>query len=707
VHLGVEAIEAEVGRLASGEFLCRIEAVAAPATVLLTPPEQISTTDCAARYRYIPDAEGSGASLWDPALTPYINGIQDAGDDPETSLIIVPKPGRVGGTVAGENMLFKRLKFGPLTDTLWYLASDSEVESYIDRTVAPLFALHPDIQAKVGRHRSDNKRNFKRVSGRILEYLQVNRKTITGRTGGFIAVDEVDSVLPKLRGTVVDQMQVRGTTLGNRFKGYLCSHMDAGWTSGIAAAWKESSRGIWYWPCPQCDGFSSPCPTAPKGWRMVLDYERPGGVSDDDMLDRVAATAGLKCPHCGKKAADVDKPMMLARGVWVHEGQEIAADGTVTGEPRSRRVMGFWIHGTMSPWVSWADLARRFVSALVVFERTKKSERLREVTAKVLGEVYEGGAGGGRVIDPIKLAARAEEAEADEHFEAGTFPRGALFQTAAIDVGGKKFDAIIVAWDLEGRSWIVDRWTMWQREAVIGGRRQMIDLRPGERQEDWIVLRDEVLRRLVPLQEDPDQAMRIAGVAIDTGGVEGVTPRAREFARRMHKDGESGLHGYRIRLIKGGTAKNAPEVGAAREINKDDEGKAMVPSVREFTLNVDKLKAQVLERLATDEDGPGYVRFGDGLPRSVFEELCGEVFIDGKFERRGANETLDLFGYAEAARAMLQPEREAIKWAVKRPIWARPVPAAANGEALPPEQETTKQRSAIERMAALNRRSRN
>jgi hypothetical protein len=172
----------------------------------------------------------------------------------------VPKPGRVGGTVAAENILFKRLKFGPMVDVGWYLASDSEVDSYLDRTVAPMFRLHPDIQAKVGKSRSDNKRGFKRIAGRILEYLQVNRKTITGRTIGLAVGDEIDSVNPKLRGTVVDQFQIRGTTVGSRFLGYLCSHMDAGWTSGIAAAWKESSRGIWYLAVPALRGLVEPVP---------------------------------------------------------------------------------------------------------------------------------------------------------------------------------------------------------------------------------------------------------------------------------------------------------------------------------------------------------------------------------------------------------------------------------------------------------------
>ncbi|MEA3044565.1 MAG: hypothetical protein QOH47_2403 [Sphingomonadales bacterium] len=695
----LETLERDLEGLARGDFLCRPAPIALSAIDLLTPPERISTTDCAARYRLIPDKVGTGATLWSPTLTPYINKIQDLLDDPEVKLVVVPKAGRTGGTVAGENYLFKLMKFGPLPDVLWYLPSDSERDSYVDRHVSKIFELHPDIAAKLGLGRSDNKLARKKVADRLLEWLQLNSRTVTGRDAGFIAGDEIDAANRKLMPSFVDQVKIRGTTAGTRFKGYLCSHMDAGWTVGIAAAWKESNRGIWYWPCSNCNGYSSPCPTAPKGMHMRLSYERPAGVSDDELLDIVENTAGMLCPHCAKLMADVHKAAMNEGGDYVFEGQLIGRDGKILGEPRSKAISGAWIHGSMSPWVGFGDMARRYVAALLVFERTRKSDRLREVTAKVIGEVYEGGGKGAGSLDPTKLRERAEAQDEDEVFNAGTFPRGALFATAAVDVGGRKFDVQIEGWDIESRNWKIERFTLTQRRLPDG---RMVDLRPPERQEDWIVLRDEVLRRLVPLQDNPGHAMPIAGMAIDTGDGH-VTWKAREFCRRMLREGESGAKGYRVRLIKGGTSKNAPEVGAAREINKDDENKPIVPSVREFTLNVDKLKALVIERLVLDEDGPGYVRFADNLPHSLYDELCGEVFIDGKFERRGANESLDLSGYNEAVRQMLQPERADIKWDVKKPVWARPVPMTGTGEALPAEPKKTTL-SAIERMAALNKR---
>jgi phage terminase large subunit GpA-like protein len=127
--------------------------------------------------------------------------------------------------------------------------------------------------------------------------------------------------------------------------------------------------------------------------------------------------------------------------------------------------------------------------------------------------------------------------------------------------------------------------------------------------------------------------------------------------------------------------------------------------VKEYMLNVDKLKTLSVERIIVDDEGPGQVYFASGLPKAAFDELCGEALVDGKWERRGANETLDLFGYCEAARVQLQPERATIKWDVRRPVWARPV-KLEEADPLSARRKgslSTEGLSPIQRLAAINR----
>jgi phage terminase large subunit GpA-like protein len=603
-------------------------------------------------------------------LTPYINGIQDAIDDPMIRAVIVPGPARSGKTVAAENALFKRLKYGPMTDVLWYLPG-AMFDNYTDTTFAPLFELHPEIASKIGKGKSDNKRELKRIGGRFVMLLPANKRKIIGRQAPFIVGDEIDAYPKGLIDNFRQQVSIRARAYGNIGKAYLCSHADAGWTGGIAAAWLESSRGVWWWPCPHCDLWSSPCPTAEI--RTVLDYGRPDGMAGDDLLDHVEATARLLCPHCGVGIENSDKEGMLALGRWVFDGEIIDADGNVAGSPRTSDTAGFWIHGTMSPFVSWGQLAREYVGALVFFENTKRSARLKEVTVKSLGEVFAGG--DSSTIDPARLRRRAkavdEAAAGGEHgHRLKTVPRWALYLTAAVDVGGDKFDVLVQGWGYDGEGCIVDRFTM---KAGPDGR----SLSPGMRQADWSVVRDQVMKAVYPLADNPNRGLPIASTAIDTGGVPGVTWKAREFGRQMKLGMCAGINAYRLRLIKGAARATAPEIGNGREVNRDDQGKPLDPAVTEYDLGVFKLKQLVAERFAIDTVGPGYLHLPVKFDARYIDEMTNETLVDGKWERRGPNETFDLLVYNEAARQMLKPERPGIDWINRPPAWARPITLVA------------------------------
>jgi len=657
-------LEAEFERLAADGYCKSPRDLALRSLRLLTPPEQISITEAAAQGRMIPTADG-GARLWSPTLTPYILGPQDALDDPLVRTVVVVGPARSGKTIAAENALLKKLRFGPLTDVLWYLPGESDVSSYADTMFTPFFELHADIRAKIGKKPSDDKRTLKRIGGRFVQLLPANLNSIRMKQAPFIVADEIDGFRKTLRGNFKQQMDIRARAYGATGKAYLCSHPDAGWTDGISPAWREGSRGLWYWPCPHCEGWSSPCPTAE--WRTTLDYSRPEGMADDDLLDHVEATACLVCPHCGGAILDAEKAGMLSLGRWIFEGQTIAVDGAVTGEPRPNDTASFWIHGTMSPFVSWPKLAREYVGALVFFEKTRKSDRLRQVTVKSLGEVYEGAGGSARAFDAARLKRRVkDDTEAEWSKPLKVVPSGVLYLTAAVDVGGDKFDVMIVGWGHDGECWIVDRYTL---KAGPNGR----SLAPGMRQEDWLVIRDQVMKARYPLAADGAMLLPVASTAIDTGGVPGVTWKAREFGRQMKRGICSGSNAYKLRLIKGAASAKAPEIGNGREVNRDDQGRPMEPVVVEYDLGVHKLKELVAERVGVEAPGPGYVHLPADFDPRFIDELTNEALVDGVWTRRGPNETLDLLAYNEAVRQMLKPDRPSIDWINRPPSWATPI----------------------------------
>lgn len=691
-------LEADLERLAADGFCPDPADLAIDALSLLTPPEQISTTDCAAQYRLIPTAEG-GTRLWSPTLTPYICGIQDSLDDPLVRVTLVAGAARTGKTMAPENHLFKKMKFGPMTDVLWYLPGEADVEAYADVTFAPMFELHPDIMAKIGKRPSDNKRKLKRIGGRFVQLLPANPNTVRGRQAPFIVGDEIDGFRKSLRANFRQQVGIRARAYGNTGKAYICSHADAGWTDGIGAGYLESSRGLWYWPCVHCDDWSSPCPTAE--WRTTLSYERPKGMAADDLLDHVAATACLICPHCGSTIDDTERRQMLQLGKWVFEGEIIAPDGTVTGRKKPNDADGFWIHGTMSPFVSIGQLAREYVGALVFFETTRNATRLREVTAKSLGEVFLGTGSAGKAMDAARLKRRVKDLAEDDDdgiHRLGICPRWVCFITAAVDVGGNKFDVLFRGWGANGESCIIDRQTI--LADALGQK-----ISPPKVLAHWRLLLDQVIERRFAIAGRSGWAMPVASTGIDTGGAPGATWKAYEFARQMKLGPLRGPNAYKLRLFKGASSIGAPEIGNGTEINRDDQGKPIEPAVTLYVLGVHKLKELTADSMAVDVPGPGYLHLPADMASQHIDEMTNAALVDGKWIERKPNETWDLLVYTEAVRQLLQPDRPGIDWK-KPPPWARPIntnPAAPQpGSAA---QSQPPRLRGVDRLAALNQRT--
>jgi phage terminase large subunit GpA-like protein len=703
---------AEQAHLLSSHSFCQRPAeIAAKFLDRLLPRESISTIDYSEQHRVIRKPDGTKTN-WSRDLTPYLVPIMEAHDDPDVLEIVVPKPGRTGGTVVAENHALKRLDFGPTGDVMWYLAGPEEVRSYADRVVTPMFEDHPGVASRIGKRPSDNKNTMKRLGNQTFELMVMSKKTTTNRQAAYIVFDEPDSYHRDFRSNFLEQGRQRQRMLGNDRKIYACAHPDIGWSGGIAQAWTLSTQGIYIMRCPECGGHGSPYPT--KYWpdvpRFRLTYTRSAeGAPVDRRLSLAERSAGIACPHCGVVLDEDQRGQMIEEGGYMHRGQGLDIRAGITGDPEKNRTWGFWVHVLMSKQVALSELARELEGAIEHKERTGKSDKLKQVLVRTFGEAFEG-AGDVTGLDARALKERtkelAETPVSPFDYRLGQVPPWVLYLTKAIDVGGNKFDVLTRGWDAEGRSAVIERKTIRQRLHRDGTLR---DLAPAKVQDDWAVLEAEI-DRLYPLRDDPGRALPVAVMTVDASDGN-VTWKAYEFARRM--DGKRWGAWRRIRCIKGATsAKAEPLPPSPTKISKDSEGKPVLPVITLHMLGVHKLKEETLEDLAIDDGSPGQVVFPTNMPDKAFEEIFNEPLIDGSFVRNGPNETLDLLGYTKAGRLMLQPDRKGITWddPAKRPVWARTVslspeggdPAAGAVEEMPAAE--AKKRTVIDRFAALNKR---
>lgn len=683
-------LQADIERLASGEFQADPLEIFLEAIDLLTPPESMSTVDCAERFRNMPAGEDGAVVKYDRWRTPYNVGPMNALDDPSCNLLVMVKPSRSGGTAVAENYLFKRIKFGPMTHVTWVLNTDKAVSAYCRTVVAPMFEINTDLQAKVGTERGEDTDTFKKVRGYPIEWLAAKDSTFRNRQPGVFVLDESDAFTLAYRASPRVQIHGRQKLLGNRKKGMILSHPDLGWKAGVGAAYEDTSRGIFVMKCVHCHGHASAYAT--KFWSGVpqfqLEWQKDPEASADERLDMAEKTACLVCPHCGAALDDEDRRKMIdaaitgcgnAKDGWMHRGQTLDADAGVVGEPDDRAERGFWVHGTMIKTESLGQLARDYQAALNHYERTRDPKLLKEFMSKQLGEIYEGAASlSGLTAE--KIVQRGKPTEASTGYERGVVPPWVRFITAAVDPGGRKFDVAFLGWDLEGRSALLDRLTIRQRQHEDG---RMRDLHLARNVDDWWILADEVVLRTFPFEHDPEKRLPVACVCIDSGDGN-MTWKAREFARRSiiagHFWGKKSKPWARVKLIKGEGGKRPALPDAPRAVSKDDEGRKVSPTLYEYTLGADTLKDMTIERVAITDGAPGECSFYRDFEKRYADEFFGETKVDGKWTRSGPNETLDLYGYAEAGRQILKPDRSDIKWSEgKLPPWARPISLEPKG----------------------------
>ncbi|MGF7152626.1 phage terminase large subunit GpA-like protein [Novosphingobium gossypii] len=673
--------------LAANEFCETPWDIAAGAVELLKPRDTLTTIEWSTNRRVVRKPDGTRTD-WSPTRSKALLPIAEAHDNPNVREIVVPKPSRIGGTMIAENFAAKCLDNGPSWDVMWYLAGPNEVTSYADRVLRPIMEDH--FAGRLPKPGTDgNTKTLKRVGSQTFELMVMSKTTTTNRQAGYIVFDEPDSYGKAWRSNFLEQGRQRQSDLGTDRKIYACAHPDVGWSGGIAAAWILSTQGIFVFRCPSCGVHGSPYPT--KHWpdvpRFRLDYTKaPEGTPIDQRLALARRTASIACPN-GCALGELERGQMIDEGCYMHKGQVLDLEAGILGDVEDNETWGFWVHVLMSGQVPLSSLAQQLEGALEHKERTGKNDKLKQVLVRTFGEAFESEADL-KGIDAASLRRRTEAlakpAKGDDDrqlvdFIMGTVPDGVRFITAAADPGHRKVDVLLRGWDLHGRSWLIDRYTIRQRRHDDGIMRD-IDL--VNVQDDWHVL-DAVIDRKLPMQSRPGYAMPVAVLLIDSGDGNS-TAKAYEYASRMANRRWGSWN--RVRPIKG-MGGNRPHLGLKPTwLSVDDDGRKIEPPVPLHIAGVDGLKDDLFGNdegtgvLLIDDGSPGQIYFASNFPQAGYDELFREPKIEGKYVRNGAQETIDLLAYTECGRLLLKPDRADIKWSEgKLPPWATPVSPEPKG----------------------------
>ena len=344
----------------------------------LKPPEKMTVSQWADKYRIIPAGTSNQPGRWKTSKTPYLRGIMDAFSDDRIEEIVFIKPTQVGGTESILNILGYIVDQDP-SSTLVVYPSDTLAEDISKNRIQPMLRATKPLAEKF--REDDSKLLALQFDNMYIPLTGANSAaSLSSKPIRFVLLDEVDKYPPRSGGgkeaDPISLARERTNTFSYNKKIFITSTPTLK-TGAIWREWESCTRQLFFYvPCPHC------------GRMQRLRFHQLKFPKEGSKTERSAA-AYYECPYCQGKISDADKHRMLQLGQWMNEGE-------TEGTRASPKKTGFALNAIYSPWLSFADVAYKWLDA------QGDQEKMQNFINSWLGEPWEdvgSTAGAQKVLD--------------------------------------------------------------------------------------------------------------------------------------------------------------------------------------------------------------------------------------------------------------------------------------------------------------------
>lgn len=305
----------------------------------LKPPEQLTVSEWAEKYRILDNKSSAMPGPWSNDMTPYLVGVMDEFNNYETEKIIFVKPTQIGGTEALQNMIGYIVAQDP-SPTMIVYPTETLAKSVSENRLQPMLKATPELRKRFDENSQLLELQF---DGMYLTLAGSNSpSSLASKPIRFLMMDEVDKY-PGASSKEADPLKLateRTKTFHNK-KIYLTSTP----TLKTGHIWKEKENADiekhYFVPCPHCKEF------------IELKWSQVRFPDDESMsyIDR-AEFANYVCQECGCIITDNDKHQMIKQGEW----------RVVRHNTKFVRNVAFWINTLYSPFVRFSDIAKEFLT---------------------------------------------------------------------------------------------------------------------------------------------------------------------------------------------------------------------------------------------------------------------------------------------------------------------------------------------------------
>lgn len=308
----------------------------------LCPPEDLSVSEWAEKYRMLDSKTSALPGPWRNSKTPYLVEIMDELNNYETQEIIFCKPTQIGGTEVELNMAGYCIQQDPAPMVIVY-PTDKLGESIATNRIRPMVKTSPTLRERY--YELQSQKLEMQFEGMYLSIVGSNSASdLASRAAKYLFLDEVDKYpgASKKEADPISLARERTKTFPNR-KIYMTSTPTITEGHIWKALMSADVEKHYFVPCPHC------------GEMIELKFKQlrfPGEDEYATLSDR-ADQAVYVCQECGCVITDQHKDRMLRAGEWRIVQENNAA----------RKRVGYWISVLYSPFVRFSEVALEFLKS--------------------------------------------------------------------------------------------------------------------------------------------------------------------------------------------------------------------------------------------------------------------------------------------------------------------------------------------------------
>ena len=591
-----------------------------------TPPESLTVSEWAERYRVLSRESTAEAGPWRTARTPYLAEPMNAFNDPRVREIAIVAPSQVGKSEMELNTIGYIVDQDP-GSTLYIQPNLDDAKKFSRLRIAPMLRDSPRLRDKVSEIKSRDSGNTvlqKTFPGGMLTIVGSQSPSALASTPArYVLGDEVDrwALSAGTEGDPWSLAAARTTTYYNAKMVAVSTPTIKGF-SRIEKLFNDGTQERWCVKCPDCGEWHS----------IVFD-----NIKFDFDTIKTGKTTTYKinslswcCPSCG--CTHTESEMREQPYRWIASNPEAIS--------RGRR--SFWINAFSSPWRSWDDIMLGFL------ESRKAPEKFKVFYNTVLGELWEDR---GDLVDEDEMLSRREDYGTLADGTPVELPEGVLVLTCGVDTQDSRLEYEVVGHGHYGETWGI-------KKGVIMGD-------PND-DETWARL-DDVLDHTYRFASG--RGLTISMTFVDSGGhkTQSVYKQCRARLQR------------RVFAIKGVGGDGVPYTRPPSKVKIVVDGKALGQAWL-YSIGVDAGKATIMSNIKAQEPGPKFCHFPRdeerGYDMAFFNGLLSEKLVM-KSERgrtrwawvklpgHERNEALDCRNYALAALRVLDPDMSAVEKRLK------------------------------------------